>query len=142
MTKPDPQLSDYPIHASDKVRFSDTDKFGHVSNAVFAVYLETGRGEFLHGGNDDLADPGCHFVLARTEIDYLSEIHWPGEVQSGLAVEKIGRSSVTFQQSLFQDGKLCAAATSVLVHFDAQTRSSKPLSDKAKTRIGAFLRGG
>ena len=136
------ELSDYPYRTTDKVRFSDTDKFGHVSNAVFGVYLETGRGEVLHGGADELADPGCQFVLARTEVDYRAQLFWPGEVESGLIITKLGGSSMTVEQRLFQEGRLCAEAVSVMVQVDAETGKPHPLSDRARARLADLMRSG
>lgn len=133
------QLEDYPLRSIDKVRFSDTDKFGHVSNAVFGVYFETGRGELLHGGADDLADPGCFFVLVRTTIDYLAELNWPGEIASGTRVLTIGNSSLSVEQALFQNGKYCASATSTLVQFDPKTGKARPISAQARERLSRFI---
>ena len=42
-----PNLGDFPIHSTDKIRFRDTDQLGHVNNAVFSTYFETGRAELL-----------------------------------------------------------------------------------------------
>jgi len=38
-----PRLEDYPYRLSDNVRFADLDPNGHVNNAVYATYFETGR---------------------------------------------------------------------------------------------------
>lgn len=89
-------LEDYPHVTGDKVRYSDTDRQGHVNNAAFASYLETGRVEILYDPRHPLTGTGCAFVIARLELDYLGEITWPGEIRVGTRVEKLGRSSVTF----------------------------------------------
>jgi acyl-CoA thioester hydrolase len=34
------ELKDFPLTSIDKIRYSDTDRQGHVNNAVFASYLE------------------------------------------------------------------------------------------------------
>ncbi|HDG9121136.1 TPA: acyl-CoA thioesterase, partial [Pseudomonas aeruginosa] len=44
----EPELKDFPIHSSDKIRYADTDRQGHVNNAVFATFLETGRVEIIY----------------------------------------------------------------------------------------------
>ena len=36
-------LHDFPIQAFDKLRYADTDRQGHVNNANFSTFLETGR---------------------------------------------------------------------------------------------------
>ena len=64
-----PTLAQFPLHAHDKLRYADTDRQGHVNNAVFATALETGRVELLHDPNLPLAGPGSSFVIARLELD-------------------------------------------------------------------------
>jgi acyl-CoA thioester hydrolase len=39
-----PSLRDFAVYSVDKLRYGDTDRQGHVNNAVFATFLETGRG--------------------------------------------------------------------------------------------------
>jgi acyl-CoA thioester hydrolase len=134
-------LDDFALHTRDTIRFSDTDKFGHVGNTAFAVYLETGRSALTHGGSDDLADEGCHFVLARTEIDYLGEISWPGEIVGGIRVASIGNSSFSVEQALFQNDVLKAQARSTLVQINRATRASHLLSERAKHQLEALKIG-
>src|SRR5215469_3455179 len=97
------RLEDFPLRTFDKLRFGDTDRQGHVNNAAFATLLETGRVEMLYGGQTPLSDPGCGFVIARLELDFVSEMGWPGRVDIGTRVHSIGRSSVRLEQALFQD---------------------------------------
>jgi acyl-CoA thioester hydrolase len=35
--------ADFPFLTFDKIRYADTDRQGHVNNAVYATFLETGR---------------------------------------------------------------------------------------------------
>ncbi|NBN77779.1 acyl-CoA thioesterase [Microvirga tunisiensis] len=143
-----PKLSDYPLVTVDKLRYSDTDRQGHINNAVFATFLETGRVEAIYGtvagqaGEErtrGLADPGAAFVIARLELDFLAEIHWPGEVQIGTRVLRIGTSSLTLDQVIFQ-GETCAArASSVIVQMDETTRKSRPFSGAAVERLKSLL---
>lgn len=40
-------IDDFPFRTYEKLRYVDTDRQGHVNNAVFASMLETGRVELL-----------------------------------------------------------------------------------------------
>jgi len=131
-------LEDFPARTSDKIRYGDTDRQGHVNNAVFATFLETGRVEILHGPGGTLADPGSAFVIARLVLDFRSEVTWPGEVAIGTRVASIGRSSVKLAQALFQNGKCVATAETTIVQIDETTRRSRPLSSQARERLRAF----
>ena len=90
----------YPVLTTDTIRYGDTDCQGHVNNAVFSTFIETGRSEILYRQQPPVYPEGTQFVIARLEIDYLREILWPGEVVCGTAVAKVGNSSVRLVQSL------------------------------------------
>ena len=122
-----PKLADYPRQAYDKLRYADTDRQGHVNNAVFATFFETGRVEFLYEPAAPLHAPDGAFVIARVAIDFVDEIRWPGKVDIGSRVASIGRSSIKLEQALFQDGRHVASAESVIVHIDTGDRKSRQL---------------
>ena len=62
-------IDDFPLRTYEKLRYVDTDRQGHVNNAVFASMLETGRVELLYSPDRPLADPQCSFVIARLTLD-------------------------------------------------------------------------
>lgn len=116
----------------DNVRYADTDRQGHVNNAVFATFFETGRVALLYAPEGGLALPGTEFVIARLEIDYRAEIRWPGRIAIGTTVAAVGRSSLTLEQALFQDGTCAARARSVIVLIDQGSRRSAALGPAAR----------
>lgn len=130
-----PTLADYGVHTRDKVRYGDTDRQGHVNNAVFATFLETGRVEVLYDPEEPLADEGASFVIARLALDFRAEIHWPGEVEIGTRIQHVGRSSITLEQALFQGETCVATAETVIVQMDDSTRRSRPLRAETVERL-------
>ena len=142
MTEATIRIDDFTLRARDKLRYADTDRQGHVNNAVFATLLETGRVELLHDPGSPLVERGTAFVLARLALDFRAEIVWPGEVLIGTRVAAVGRSSVTLQQALFQHDRCVASAESVIVLMDETTRRSRPLSPGAAERLRALARPG
>jgi acyl-CoA thioester hydrolase len=135
------RYEDFPARTYDKLRYGDTDRQGHVNNAVFATLFETGRVSVFHDPAAPLLKPGFSFVIARIAIDYRAEIFWPGTVEIGTGVKAVGRSSVTFLQALFQAQKCVALAESVVVQVDAATRKSAPLDEEAKARLLGMMVG-
>lgn len=131
-------LDDFPAHSHDKLRYGDTDRQGHVNNAVFSTLLETGRVELLRDPAAPLQDAGREWVIARLTLDFVSELTWPGRVDIGTGVTRVGTSSVVMAQALFQDGRLVARAETVIVQTDDATRRSAPLSDDARARFDAL----
>jgi acyl-CoA thioester hydrolase len=134
--KPTPILANYPHRVRDIVRYGDLDPQGHVNNAVFATYFETGRvAMFREPGDLGIGVANATYVLARQEIDFLHELRWPGGVEIGTALAELGRSSFTVVQTIF-NGDICAAAgRATLVMLDTQTRRARPLTDEARAKL-------
>ncbi|MFL6622532.1 MAG: acyl-CoA thioesterase [Sulfurifustis sp.] len=139
MAAPLLSLDDFPLRTYDKLRYCDTDRQGHVNNAVFATLLETGRVEILYKPEEPLAEPGASWVIARLTLEFMSEISWPGRVDIGTRVKTIGRSSVTLEQGLFQNGKLVGRGETVMVQMNDSTRRSQPLGARAIARLSALI---
>ena len=130
---------DYTLWTYEKLRYADTDRQGHVNNAVFATMLETGRVELLYDPDAPLHSEGCAFVIASLHLDFLTEITWPGNVDIGSRVATVGRSSVTIEQGLFQDGLCAATAHTVVVQVNVRTRRSQSLPDSTVQRFSELM---
>ena len=136
------QLTDFPFVTTDKVRYNDTDRQGHVNNAVFATFMELARVEVLHHPELGLREDGASLVLARLVIDFRAEIHFPGEVQIGTRVGRVGRSSIAFENAIFQHGQLCGYGEAVVVLVDGSTKRSRPISDASRARLERYAHAG
>lgn len=117
----------YPHHSSAEIRYADLDRQGHVNNAVFATYSEIGRVAFLYDPERPLASDDTSFVIARLLIDFRAELLWPGTVDIGSGVLRIGKSSFTLAQGIFSKGSLAASTEATIVMIDKQTRRPTPL---------------
>lgn len=133
-----PQLSDYPHRTTDICRFGDMDPQGHVNQAVFLTYLESGRVGMFRNKDLGIGVPGLTFVVVRMEIDYLRELHWPGTIEIGTGVASFGRSSFKVAQGIFRDGACCATGLATMVCMDIATRKSTPLPDEAIARLSQW----
>ncbi|MEM8893334.1 MAG: acyl-CoA thioesterase [Bacteroidota bacterium] len=133
------KLENFPLKAHDKIRYGDTDRQGHINNANFLTFLETGRVELIY--NPDLLNPqvNTNFVIASVQLDFLKEMKWPGQVDIGTGIIKIGNSSIKMYQQLFQRDQCVARATTVIVQVDEQTGTSKTLSVNTKTLMQKWV---
>lgn len=134
-----PTLSQYPLVTFEKLRYADTDRQGHINNAVFATMLETGRVELLYHPQQPLFEAGCAFVIASLQLEFRGEINWPGQVDIGTRVAAVGRSSLTLEQGLFQEGVCVATAKTVIVQINESSRRSHPLSPATLQRLSTFM---
>jgi len=133
--KPAPKLADFPHRVADIIRYADLDPQGHVNNAVFATYFESGRVAMFRDPDLGIGVNNATYVLVRQEIDFLSELRWPGHVEIGTGLAEFGRSSFTVAQTIFH-GETCAAAgRATLVMMDTTTRRARPLDPDAIARL-------
>ena len=110
------------------LRFCDTDRLGHVNNAVYAVMYEAGRAEMMAAAGFMDAGTGHGVVIARLELDFLREMNWPGEVRIETEIARIGTKSLHVHQRLLVAGHLTSRAVSVLALIDTATRRAVPIS--------------
>ena len=74
----------------------------------------------------------------RLDIHFRAELRWPGTIEMGLGVVKFGRTSVTFDQVVFSEGKCVASAQSVSVLIDEATRKPTPLTPEIRREFSAL----
>ena len=103
--------------------------------------LETGRVPFLLSRERPILTAGTAFVIARLAIDFKSELNWPGTAEVGTRVRRIGTSSMTLEQAIYQNGVCAAMAETVIVAMDETTRRSCPLSPVAVARLTEVMAG-
>jgi acyl-CoA thioester hydrolase len=137
-----PRLEDYPFRLSDNVRFGDLDPNQHVNNAVYATYFETGRVTLMKLPEYGLTPPGLAWIMVRLDMHFRAELRWPGTIELGLGVVKFGRTSVTFEQVVFSEGKCVASAQSVSVLLDEATRKPTPLTPEILAKFQPWIRRG
>ncbi len=110
------------------VRFRDCDAMGHVNHAVYLTYFEQGRLTFwreLTGA----PSPHTRVIIARAECDYRAPAHFGDELEIGVSVGDIGRSSFSLVYEIVQvgSGALVASGKTVMVSYDYDAGTSVPL---------------
>mgnify|MGYP000339014165 CR=1 FL=1 len=114
------------------LRFSDQDSMGHINNVAYAAYVEQSRVAFL---NDFLRSQGggaIDYILASVNIDYRREMHFPGTVDIGARLIRIGTKSITTGYGLFKDSENVATAGSVNVFFDNKSTKTIPIPEELR----------
>ena len=119
----------------EQIRFSDTDMMGHVNNGAYGAITESGRVGYLRK-----IVPGLLVVMARIEIDYRAELHYPADIDVGCAVLRVGRSSIVMGNGVFHGDVCGATAVTTLVLIDKETRRSKPIPDEARENLEALIK--
>jgi len=126
----------------EKLRYGDLDTNGHVNNAVYATFCESGRVTLIRKLFPKADTEGFFTVIARLEINFKSELFFPGRVRTATWFIRVGNSSFTMEQALFgDDGVLAATGVSTCVAMDMETRRPLPFDDAARAKFAPFMRG-
>ena len=128
----------YPHWCTDTVRFSDQDAAGHVNNVALCAYLETARLTFMRDvGMMARAEDGVRGISAGMTVSFLAESHWPGQVELGTGVMRIGTSSITVGSAAFKAGACIAAAEMTVVRLKGKT--PHPIDPELRTQLEKYL---
>ncbi|MBV6756235.1 acyl-CoA thioesterase [Rhodococcus opacus] len=116
-------LDKFPCQREISLIFADVDRIGHVNNVAISRFFEEAR-VHLHRMVDSYLPEiqPKRILLVHIDIDYLAEVFYPGDVQLGIGVIRVGRTSVQHGAGLFQDGRCVAVSRSV----DVNTVEGRP----------------
>ena len=123
------------------LRFSDQDSMGHINNVAFAAYVEQARVAFIDAFLRNRGE-GIDYILASVNIDYHREMYFPGTVDIGVRLIRIGTKSITTGYGLFKDGTHVATAGGVNVFFDTKNGMTIPIPDNLRAILGQELAEG
>ena len=130
----------YPHWCTDTVRFSDQDAAGHVNNVAICAYLETARLTFMRDMGLTKGTDGTRGISAGMTVSFLAESHWPGQVELGTGVMKIGSSSITVGSGAFR-GETCIAAAEMTV-VRLRGTSPHPVDDGLREKLKKYWLAG
>ena len=107
---------DFPVLWPALTRWADNDMFGHLNNAVYYQLFDTAINAWINTstGVDPVGMPSLG-IVAESGCRYYSELHFPERLVVGLAVTRLGRSSVTYRLGVFRGAEELAADESQAV---------------------------
>ncbi len=121
-------------------RFRDTDAMGHLNNAVYVSYFEVARTEYWRALTGSPRYQEVPFILAHTTIDFRSPALVSEDLEVGIRVSRIGRSSFecAYRIAVQLSGRLVCDGRSVQVIYDYAKGASYPMPDDLRARMAAF----
>ena len=126
---PRPTRADYRVWRTATTRWADDDVYGHLNNATYLELIDTAvNAHLLEATGLDTRRLDAVGVVAEVSCRYFAETGFPAPVELGLAVERVGRSSVVYRVGVFQGPVEEAAAEGRFVHVyvDATVPSGTP----------------
>ena len=130
MIKPEPRERDcYRHFTTISTRWGDNDAYGHVNNTVYYAWFDSAVNAWLVGqGLLDIVAGDPIGLVVETGCRFFAPLSFPGEVEVGMAIERIGNSSVTYRLGAFAQGADAAAAEGHFTHVYVGRDSRRPVS--------------
>jgi acyl-CoA thioester hydrolase len=131
--------ADYKHFHEDILRFGDMDLAWHVDHSIYVSLFQGARIEFWRWADHNIFGPENVFVLVHYAMDIDQPIEYPDRPRIGTRIAKMGGSSVTYDQAMFNGkGQLCAVANVVNVQVDLKTNKAVPWDPALKARLLAL----
>ena len=128
----------YPHFLTIPTRWMDNDVYGHVNNVVYYAYFDTVINRYLiDEGGLDIAHGAQIGLCVESHCAYARPIAFPDELEAGLRVLHLGRSSVKYGIGIFVRGVPEAAAEWWFVHVfvERASRTSTPIPDRIREAL-------
>jgi acyl-CoA thioester hydrolase len=137
-----PTRSDFVVWRQATTRWADDDVYGHMNNARYFELIDTAVNAHLAEATGvDIRRLPAVGVVAEVSCRYFREVGYPEPIDLGLAVERVGRSSVVYRIGIFQGAGDDAAAEGRFVHVyvdntdHAGGRSTTPVPDVVRAVV-------
>ena len=112
-----------------QTRWSDNDPYGHVNNTIHYQWFDSAVNRWLIGqGLLDLQHGDPIGLVVETGCRYFSPLAFPGDVEVGLGLARIGTSSVTYHLGVFEPGAERPAAEGHFIHVYVSRAERRPVA--------------
>ena len=109
-------------------RWADNDAYGHVNNTVYYEWFDSAVNAWMvEQGMLDIANGDPIGLVVETRCTYFAPLAFPQDVDVGLAVSRLGRSSIRYRIGIFADSEDRAAAQGEFVHVVVDRASRRPV---------------
>jgi acyl-CoA thioester hydrolase len=139
VSRPDRRGRDaYRWYMTIATRWADNDAYGHVNNTVFYQWFDTAVNAWQVGaGLLDIERGDPIGLVVETGCSYFAPLSFPGDIEVGIAVEKLGSSSVTYRIGVFGKGAAEPAAQGHFTHVyvGRDSRRPAPLPDEWRAKL-------
>ena len=109
-------------------RWGDNDLYGHVNNVVYFAYFDTVINRYLiDPGGLDIQAGQVIGIAVENQCRFHRSFAYPDDIEAGLAVTRLGTSSVRYEIGLFAPGEDEARADGYFVHVFVERASMRPV---------------
>jgi len=143
MTKPVLKTRDqFKFFLDIQTRWADNDIYGHVNNVTYYSYFDTAANALLiQKTGFDIHQSQSIGLVVDSACSFFQELSFPEIIQVGVAIGKIGNTSLRYELAIFKQGQEQASAQGHFVHVfvDRETRKTVPISEPTHDVLEKFL---
>jgi acyl-CoA thioester hydrolase len=116
-------------------RWMDNDVYGHINNVQYYSYFDTAVNRYLvEAGALDIHHGDTIGLVVETHCNYFDSAAFPDDIQAGIRVARLGRSSVRYEIGLFVEGRDLAVAQGHFIHVYVDRANREPVQIPGKLR--------
>ncbi|MDF1681050.1 thioesterase family protein [Ponticaulis sp.] len=143
MTKTRATRSDFVQYRHLTTRWQDNDVYGHMNNVVYYELVDSVVNSWLRNeAGMPVPDGDIVGLVVQSGCTYHASLGWPEPIEAGMAVARVGNSSITYLIGLFSVGENDAAAEASFTHVyvNKDTRRPVPIPENLRAAATSLLR--
>ncbi|WP_342533141.1 thioesterase family protein [Lysinibacillus sp. FSL K6-0057] len=130
----------FSFYSEVRVRFSETDMYGHMNNTISFTYFEQARIDYFRhlgilmpsAGDDIQSIP----IVADLQCDYVKQVFFDDVLRIYTKIAQVGNSSMDIHYlAKNQKDEICFTGRGTIVQMDPRTGKSVPISEEEKTKL-------
>ena len=116
-------------------RVSETDGVGHINNVFIPIWFEAGRREIFRIFSPNLDFVNWKLALVKVTVEYVDQLYLAENVEIRTGIEKIGNSSFTIKEEIYQTDRLCAKGEAIYVNYNFKEKKSETISNEIRDKL-------
>ena len=116
-------------------RVSETDGVGHINNVFVPIWFEAGRREIFRIFSPNLDFVNWKLALVKVTVEYVDQLYLADNVEIRTGIEKIGTSSFTIKEEIYQTDRLCARGEAIYVNYNFREQKSEAISYEVREKL-------
>ena len=129
MKKNPSHISEYNYFCELSTRWNDNDIYGHMNNIIYYALFDTAVNKWLIKNKlVDIKNGQNIGLIVQSGCNYFSSFEYPENINAGIRITKIGKSSVRYEVGLFKEKEELSSADGFFIHVYVDRKTNKPIA--------------
>jgi len=122
-------ISQYNYFCQLSTRWNDNDIYGHMNNIIYYALFDTAVNKWLIKNKlIDIKNGQNIGLIVQSGCNYFSSFEYPENINAGIRVTKIGKTSVRYEVGLFKEKEELSSADGFFIHVYVDRKTNKPIA--------------